>query len=126
MASIARTVVRDVLRIQENEPVLISVAEHTKDLGTEVALECFKVGADPAILYENDATFYGQFKYLTDDQFRSTSAHCLGLADYVRSYAWLSGAKDPYGMAKIPKETWAAYNQGEDAQYRKTLEKRPK
>ena len=124
--SIAQTVVRDVLRIKENEPVLISVAEHTRDLGTEVALECFKVGADPAILYENDAFFYGQFKHLTDDQLRTTSAHCLGLEDYVRSYVWLSGRKDPAGMAKISKEKWAAYNQGEDAHYRKTLEKRPK
>ena len=55
MASVARSVVRDVLRVKEGDPVLISAAEHTVDLATEVAMECFKVGADPAIFYQNDA-----------------------------------------------------------------------
>ncbi len=126
MASVASTVVRDVLRIQENEPVIISAAEHTVDLATDVALECFKVGADPAIFYQNDAYFYGQFKYLTDDQLRNTSAHCLGLAEYARSYVGLSATKDPAQMAKIPNSKWAAYSQGEDAHHQKDLVKRPK
>src|SRR3989442_1549408 len=126
MPSVARTVVKDVLRIKENEPVLISAAEHTVDLATEVALECYKVGADPAILYQNDALYYGQFKHLSEDQLRLTSAHCLGLAEYVRSYVDLSAAKDPAPMAKIPKSKFAAYFHGEDAHHEKNLEKRPK
>lgn len=126
MASVAKAVVHDVLRIKENEPVLISAAEHTRELATEVALECFKAGADPAMLYENDDYFYGQFKYLTDDQLRTTSAHCLGLLDYVKSYVWLGGAKDPTGMAKVPKSKWAAYQQGEDAHHEKSLVKKAK
>ncbi len=126
MASVARTVVRDVLRVKENEPVLISAAEHTVDLATEVALEAFKVGADPAIFYQNDEFFYGQFKHLTEDQLRLTSAHCLGLAEYVRSFVWLSATKDPSGMAKVPKSKWAAYSQGEDAHHEKDLQKKPK
>ena len=126
MPSVARTVVKDVLRVKENEPVLISAAEHTVDLATEVALECYKVGADPAILYQNDALYYGQFKHLSEDQLRLTSAHCLGLAEYVRSYVDLSAAKDPAPMAKIPKSKFAAYFHGEDAHHEKNLEKRPK
>jgi len=126
MASIARSIVRESLRIKENEPVMISAAEHTIDLATEVALECFKAGADPAVLYENDDIFYGQYKYLTEDQLRTPSAHCVGIAEYARSYVWLSGAKNPAPMAKVPKPKWAAQFQGEQAHHEKNLEKNPK
>ena len=126
MPSVARSVIRESLRVQENEPVVIQAAEHTIDLATEVALECFKAGADPAILFENDEIFYGQFKHLTEDQLRKTSAHCLGIAEYARSYVWLGGAKDPKGMARVPKSKWSALFQGEDAHHEKTLQKKSK
>jgi len=126
MASIARSVVRESLRVKENEPVIISAAEQTLDLATEVALECLKVGADPAVLYQNDDIFYGQFRYLTEDQLRTTSPHCLGIAEYARSYVWLSGAKNPAPMAKVPKSKWSAEFQGEEAHHEKNLEKKPK
>lgn len=105
---------------------MIQAGRHTVDLATQVALEAFKVGADPAILYEDDDYFYGQFKHLTEDQLRKTSAHCLGIADYAQSYVWIGGVEDPAPMRRVPKNKWAAMFQGEEAHYRKNLEKKQK
>jgi len=126
MPSVARSIVRDSLRAKPDEAIIIQAGAHTLDLANEVALEAFKVGADPAILVETDEVFYGQFKHLTEEQLRKTSAHCLGIADYVHSYVWLGGVMDPSGMKRVPPSKWAALFEGEEAHYRKNLEKKQK
>ena len=126
MPNLARTVVRDSLRAQEYEPMIITAAPHTLELAEQIALEAYKVGADPAIFLDTDAVFYGQFKWLTEEQLRKTSAHCLGLLDYVKSYVWLGGTEDPAPMRRVPQPRWAAMFQGEDAHYRKSQQKKPK
>jgi len=126
MPNIARSIIRDSLRVKEDEPVIIQAGAHTVDLATQVALEAFKVGADPAILFENDDFFYGQFKHLTEAQLRKTSAHCLGIADYVKSYVYIGGVENPEPMRRVPKAKWAAMFAGEDAHHRKNLEKKQK
>lgn len=117
---------RESLRAQPDEPILVTASPHTVDLATEVAVEAYRAGADPAILFENDAFYYAQFKHLTDAQLRKTSAHCLGLADYVRGYVWLQGVEDPSGMRRVPPPKFAAMFEGEEAHHRKSLEKKPK
>jgi len=126
MPNLARSIIRDSLRAQPDEPILISAAPHTLALAEDVALEAFKAGADPAILMDTDKVFYGQFKYLADEHLRKTSAHCLGLLDYVKSYVWLGGTEDPAPMRRVPKSKWAAMFQGEDAHYRKSQKLKPK
>lgn len=123
---IARSIVRESLRAKPDEAIIIQAGRNNLDLAAKVALECYKVGADPAVLVENDEVFYGQFKYLTEDQLRKTSAHCLGIADYVQSYIWIGGVEDPRPMARVPRTKWAAMFEGEDAHYRKNLEKHQK
>lgn len=117
---------RESLRAQPDEPILVTASPHTVDLATAVAVEAYRAGADPAILFENDAFYYALFKHLTDAQLRKTSAHCLGLADYVRGYVWLQGVEDPSGMRRVPQPKFAAMFEGEEAHHRKSLEKKPK
>lgn len=126
MANIARTIIRDSLRAKPDEAIIIQAGKHTIDLATQVALEAFKAGADPAIMYESDDAFFGQFKHLSEEQLRKTSAHCLGIADYVQSYVWVGGVENPAPMRRVPKAKWAAMFEGEDAHYRKNLEKKQK
>ena len=124
--NLAKSIVRDSLRPKEYEVVTISTYPHTIDLAEQVALECQKAGADPITLLETDEMFYGQFKNYSLENLRKTSAHCLGLAEYTRSYIWLGGPKDPGPMAKVPKDRWEASNEGEQAHYEKTLVTKPK
>ena len=126
MPNVARSIIRESLQAKPNEPIIIQAGTHTVDLATQVALEAYKVGADPAILLETDDVFYGQFKYLNEDQLRQTSAHCLGIADYVRSYVWIRGVENPAPMRRVPQSKWAAMFDGEEAHHRKNLEKKQK
>ena len=124
VANIAQSVVRDCLRLKEDEPVIITTYPHTMDLANQLAIECYKVGADPFIQLETDEWFYGQFKHLTVEQLRKTSKHCLGLNDYVAAYISLGGPKDPAPMKKVPKERFTAMFQGEQGHYEAALQKK--
>ncbi len=123
---LARSIVHDSLRPKEFEPVIISTYPHTIDLAEQVDLECQKAGADPFIVLDTDKAFYGQFKNLSEENLKKVSAHCVGIADYARSYVWLGGPRDPGPMARVPREKFAAMFEGEQAHLEKTLEKKPK
>ena len=123
---LARSIVRDSLRPKEYEPIIISSYPHTLELAEQIVLEAQKLGADPLMVLDTDRAFYGQFKNYTDENLKRCSAHCLGLAEYVQSYIWLGGPKDPGPMARTPKEKFAAMYEGEQAHYEKSLAKRPK
>lgn len=124
MANIAQSVVRECLRLKEDEAVIISTYPHTVDMANDLAIECYKVGADPFVQLETDEWFYGQFKHLSVDQLRRTSKHCLGINDYATAYIGLGGPKDPAPMKRVPKEKFAAMFQGEQAHYEAALQKK--
>ena len=123
---LAKSIVNASLRPKEYEVVLISTYPHTIDLAENVALECQKAGADPAIFLDTDAVFYGQYKNYSNENLSRVSAHCVGLLDYVRSYVWLGGPKDPSPMRRIPQDKWSASFRGEQAHYEKGLAKKAK
>ena len=123
---IARSIVRDSLRPKEYEPVIISTYPHTMELAELVALECQKAGADPLVVLDTDRLFYGQFKNYSDENLKKGSSHCVGLLEYVRSYVWLGGPRDPGPMARTPNEKFGALYEGEQAHTEKGLVKKPK
>ena len=122
MASIAKSIVSECLRAKAGEAITISSYPHTIDTANEIAVECYKAGAEPLLLLDTDEFFYAQFKHLTEDQLRRTSPHCLGFAGYTQANVYLGGPKDPSGMRKIPASKWNAYNDGELAHYEKSLQ----
>ena len=126
VSQLAKSIVHSSLRPKEYEVLAISTYPHTIDLAEQVALESQKAGADPLILLDTDAVFYGQYKNYSLENLRKTSGHCLGLAEYVRSYVWLGGPKDPGPMATTPKEKWEASNESEQAHVDKWLATKPK
>ncbi len=123
---LARSIVRGSLRPKEYESVIISTYPHTIELAEQVTLECQKLGADPLMVLDTDKAFYGQFKNYTDENLKKCSSHCTGLLEYVRSYVWLGGPRDPGPMAHTPKEKFGAMYLGEQAHYEKALVKKPK
>src|SRR3989304_8257073 len=93
--SLAKNIGQGSLRPKEYEVGLISTYPHTIELAEQVALECQKAGADPAMWLDTDALFYGQFKNYPNENLEKVSAHCVGLLDYVNSYVWLGGPEGP-------------------------------
>jgi aminopeptidase len=123
---VAKSIVGQSLRPKEYESVIISSYPHTLELAEQVALECQKAGADPLIVMDTDGLFYGQYKNYSPENLERVSAHCVGLLDYVNSYVWLGGPKDPGPMRTLPKDKVAANFRGEQAHYDKSLQKKPK
>jgi aminopeptidase len=124
--NLAKSIVKGSLRPKPDEVVLISTYPHTIELAEQAALECQKAGADPAIWLDTDGVFYGQFKNYSIEKLRRVSAHCVGLLDYVNSYIWLNGPRDPAPMRTVPRERFAAMFEGEKAHTDKAFEKVPK
>ncbi len=123
---LARSIVHDSLKPKPYEPVIISTYPHTIELAEQIDLECQKAGADPFMVLDTDKVFYGQFKNFSEENLKKVSAHCLGIADYARSYVYLGGPRDPGPMARVPREKFAAMFDGEEAHHVKNLEKKPK
>lgn len=126
LQNLAKSIVKESLRPKPDEIVLISTYPHTIELAEQTALECQKAGADPALWLETDGLFYGNFKNYSAEDLHRVSGHCLGLLDYVNSYIWFPGPRNPAPMATIPREKFAAMFEGEKAHTDKYLEKKPK
>ncbi len=123
---LARSIVHDSLRPKEYEPVIVSTYPHTLELAEQIGLECQKAGADPFLVVDTDKLFYGQFKNFSEENLKKVSAHCIGIAEYARSYVYLGGPRDPGPMARVPQEKFAAMFRGEQAHDEKNREKKPK
>src|SRR3989441_11605890 len=117
--SLAKSIVKGSLRPKPDEVVLISTYPHTIELAEATALECQKAGADPALWLDTDALFYGNFKNYSVESLHRVSGHCVGLLDYVNSYVWLNGPRNPAPMATVPREKFAAMFEGEKAHFDK-------
>src|SRR5256885_11751575 len=124
--SLAKSIVKGSLRPKPDEVVLISTYPHTIELAEATALECQKAGADPALWLDTDALFYGNFKNYSVESLHRVSGHCVGLLDYVNSYGWLNGPRNPAPLATVPREKVAAMVEGEKAHSDKAFEKMPK
>ena len=124
--TLAKSIVKGSLRPKPDEVVLISTYPHTIELAEATALECQKAGADPALWLDTDALFYGNFKNYSVESLHRVSGHCVGLLDYVNSYVWLNGPRNPAPMATVPREKFAAMFEGEKAHFDKMFAKVPK
>ncbi len=119
---IASRVVNECLGIKAGDVVVISTFPHTIPLANAIAMECYRQDADPLTVLDTDDVFYGHMEALSEDSLKTTSHHCLGLADYVKYYVWLGGPEDPSPMKEIPESKWSALFEGEKAHWDKSME----
>src|SRR2546428_12252538 len=124
--TLAKSIVKGSLRPKPDEVVLISTYPHTIELAEQTALECQKAGADPALWVDTDALFYGNFKNYAVESLHRASGHCVCLLDYVNSYIWFFGPRNPAPMATVAREKFAAMFEGAKAHADKAFEKMPK
>jgi aminopeptidase len=120
---IAKTLVRESLGIKKEDVVVIGTYPHTIDMANAIAMECFKKGADVLMTLDTDEVFYGHLKVLSKANLRTTSAHCLGLAEYTSVNIFIGGPEDPSEMKRIPADKFTALFEGEKAHYEKSMKK---
>ncbi len=112
--SLANQIVNRCLNVTDKDNVTILVYPHMIELGEQVAIECFKKGADVLLNLYTDKYQQSYFNLLSAESLRQPSVFCRALAEYSTIEIWLAGAYDPHIFKSIPTEKVAANAEGED------------
>ncbi len=81
LKKVACQIVRNCLRVRENDMVTINTWHHTIDLAEELAFECYKAGAVPLITLMTDNLWYRMMNELPAENLAKTPLHVLKSLD---------------------------------------------
>jgi len=124
VSTIAQNVVKQSLRIKEEDIVHINASKHMLSLADELAIECRKAGAETTTLYWSEPVWYWSLEKLPVDWLRGASKTDLAMLDVATAFINMAGPADPKPMAKIPPDRWQANAEGADVWYRKAIERK--
>jgi aminopeptidase len=123
-SKIAQNVVRQSLRVREDDVVLIYAAGHMTSLADEIAIECRKAGAETSTMYWSEPLWYWSLEQLPTEWLRGPSKIDLALLDVATAIINMEAVADPKPMARISPERWAANSEGADPYYRKLVDRK--
>jgi aminopeptidase len=124
VSRIAENIVKQALRIREEDIVHITTSKHTLDLAEELSIECRKAGAETTTIYWSEPVWYWSLENLPLDWLRGASKTDLALLDVATASITMAGAADPKPMARISADRWQANSEGADFSYRKSVERK--
>lgn len=113
--TLAQSIVNDCLRINGDDNVAINLYPHNLPLAEEIALECFKKGADVIMSLYTDKFLVATYQYLTEERLREPSVFCRGLAEKSTAQILMSATYDPTNLRKVEPKKLAANDVGESA-----------
>jgi len=122
---LAKTVVRDSLRLNQRDVVTITTWDHTIDVANAMAVECFKQGADAFISLWTDEYFYGFLRELSVESLGVPSKICKAFNEAETATINIFGPKDPEGLKTIPPSKNSAWGESErKAHYPRNIQKK--
>jgi aminopeptidase len=113
MPTLAENAVRNCLRIRPEDNVTIWCYPHTLPLAEDLAVECFKVGADAAMVLYTDRYHEAYFKHLSVEALRQPSVFCRGFSEISTAVFWVGGLDDPAIFRRIPADKMTANDEAE-------------
>lgn len=122
--SVAKRVVHTCLRVHEDDMVLIETWQHTIDLASEIALECYRTGAKPLITLNTDRLWWGTLAEIPEQYMRKVSRHVLSAVDNVTVWVALGGPEDPSKFREVPASRLEILFEGDRPVLDKTFEKK--
>lgn len=123
-STISQNVVKQALRIKEEDVVHINASRHMLGLAEELAIECRKAGAETTTMYWSEPVWYWSLENLPLDWLRGASKTDLAMLDVATAVINMAGAADPKPMQKITPDRWQANAEGADASYRKAIDRK--
>lgn len=108
ISSIAKRVVRNSLRVKEDDMVWIDTWHHTIKLASEIAIECRKLGAVPLITLDTDDLYERTLAEVSHDFLRKTPKHQLKALDEVTVSIALAGPENPDMFLNVDTTKMAA------------------
>lgn len=124
MSKLAENAVKNCLRIRADDNVTIFVHPHTLALGEDLAVECFKQGADALLNLYTDRYYSAYMKHLSVEQLRKPSAFCRGLSEISTATFWVGALEDPSAYRRVPPEKMEANDAGETEAHRPMRERK--
>jgi len=112
--SLASLAVNRCLHIGPDDTVTITFNEHFIRLAEDLAIECFKDGADVLLNEYTDRFYLGYLTHLTKESLREPSIWCRELTRNSTAQFWLGAIFDPGAFRRIRPEKLAADAEGED------------
>jgi leucyl aminopeptidase (aminopeptidase T) len=113
MANLAANLVQRCLRIRPEDNVTIFFYPHTQDLAEDIAVECFRAGADALLNLYTDRYYEAYMRLLTAESLRKPSVFCRGLTELSTAEFLIGGPYDPAIFRKFAPEKMAADAEGE-------------
>ncbi len=112
-AFLASQIVNKCLRITDKDNVTISVASHVIPLAEEVAVECFRKGADAVLNLYTDKYQSAYLNLLSEESLRQPSVFCRAFTANSTAEVFLLAAYDPSIYRKTPPGKMTANGEGE-------------
>ena len=92
----------------------IFLNDHFVNMAEDIAIECFKNGADVLLNLYTDRYYLGYMTYLSFESLRQPSVWCRELTRNATAQFWLGGTYDPAVYRKVSADRMAANNEGEN------------
>ncbi len=122
--NIAKHVVNTSLKIREDDMVLIETWQHTIDLASDIALECYRAGAKPLMTLMTDRLWWNALEEIPEQYFRKTPRHVLNAVESVTVWIGLGGPEDPTKFREVPSSRLEPFFEGEKPVVDKTIERK--
>lgn len=113
--SLAQIAVNKSLRIKSSDNVVVFFNPHFTKVAEDIAIECFKNGADVLLNAWTDRYQLGQLTHLSEESLRQPSVWCKELTRNSTAEFFLGGVYDPAIYRKMAPEKMAASEEGENA-----------
>lgn len=104
--------------------VLIETWQHTVDLASDIALECYRTGAKPLITLMTDRLWWKVLEEIPEQYFRKAPRHILNAVESVTVWIGLGGPEDPTQFREVPSSRLEPFFEGEKPVVDKTAQKK--
>lgn len=115
--TVAQLAVNKCLRIRSEDNVTVFFNPHFTKLAEDIAIECFKNGADVLLNAWTDRYHLAELTYLSEESLRQPSVWCRELTRNATAEFFLGGVYDPAIFRKMSPEKMAANEEGESASH---------
>jgi len=122
--TIAKRVVHTSLKIREDDMVLIETWQHTIDLASDIALECYRTGAKPLITLMTDRLWWKALEEIPEQYLRKTPRHILNAIESATVWIGLAGPEDPTKFREVPSSRLEPFFEAERPVVDKTIERK--
>lgn len=124
MSKLAENAVKNCLRIRPDDNVTVWCYPHTVPLAEELAIECFKVGADVLLNLYTDEYQAAYMTHLSVESLRKPSAFCRGLSELSTANFWVGALYDPSIFRRFSADKMAANDEAETEAHKPMRERK--